>query len=175
MESLAVGLISFAVMLNVIATTIGGALTAQDLAGDATRANAERAYAVLDSNLTASAEASQGAGYTDVDVTVVNEGSHSYSQYAKWDVIVHYTPAGSGLRAVRLPYSTTLSTNTWTVLQVYLDAEVLATEILEPGVFNPEEEAVFRVRLDPAVELNTTGRVIVVPPEGLPLSAAFDG
>lgn len=65
--------------------------------------------------------------------------------------------------------------NGWTVEGIYLDAGGSVVEVFEPGIFNPDEEMVIQVKIDPAVGGGTTNMVTLSTPNGVSASAAFTG
>ena len=168
-------LISLAVMLIVAFTALGSVFTLVDSAGDAQSAQLGQVFAAVRSDVRAVAAATSTTvdGHSDADVTVANRGRLSYALFAEWDVTAHYTRSGGVNESLRLPYATSLQDNSWVVEGIYLDAAASISEVLEPGVLNPEEEAVIRVRLAPPAEPGTTGWVIVAPPEGRSTAASF--
>jgi hypothetical protein len=117
-------------------------------------------------------EAASGS-YSEVDVVVANAGKLKYAAFEDWDVIVQYvSSAGQPVRAY-IQYSATAADNRWRVHAFYLDASGPAAEVFEPGVLNPREEAILRIRVAPAALAGSTGSVTIVPPEGHPATVQF--
>jgi len=161
-------------MLSVVFVALGGAFTVLGTTGETQKWHLEHTYAVSRSDVVpVAATSTTSGGHTDVDITLANRGGLSYALFSKWDVNVHYTDEDGIERSVWLPYSPSLGDDSWTVAQLYLDADAAASEVLEPGLLNPEEEALFRVRLVPAALGRTTGWVVITPPEGFPGNISF--
>jgi hypothetical protein len=122
-----------------------------------------------------SATASTALGVTDVDVTVTNRGRLAYSQFQQWDVIVSYTNSSGDLAVERAAHATVLSGGAWVVQQLLLDSGLGSPELIDPGIFNPHEELVIRIRLSAEVEPGSTNAVTVVTPGGSGGSVQFSG
>ena len=162
-------------MLVIVFTAIGSVFTVFGATGDTRAAEPGRTHIVLRSDVVASAAATSTRqdNHSDVDVTLANRGDLSYALFSKWDVYAHYTHMGGVNESLWLPYATTLADDSRTVQQIYLDAAASTTEVLEPGVLNPEEEALFRARLAPPAEPCAAGWIVITPPEGPPTYASF--
>ena len=175
MSTAVTSLISLVVMLVIAFTALGSVFTVMDATGDTLAAQNERTHIVLRSDVAASAAATSTRldGHSDVDVTLANQGDLSYALFSKWDVTAHYTHIDGTNESVWAPYTTTLADDSWIVQQIYLDAAASTAEVLEPGLLNPEEEALFRIRLAPPAEPGTTGWITVTPPEGPPTNISF--
>ncbi|NQU96168.1 MAG: hypothetical protein HQ548_00805 [Chloroflexi bacterium] len=175
MSTAVTSLISLVVMLVIAFTALGSVFTVMDATGDTLTAQNERTHIVLRSDVAASAAATSTRldGHSDVDVTLANQGDLSYALFSRWDVTAHYTHIDGTNESVWAPYTTTLADDSWIVQQIYLDAAASTAEVLEPGLLNPEEEALFRIRLAPPAEPGTTGWITVTPPEGPPTNISF--
>ena len=162
-------------MLVIVFTAIGSVFTVFGATGDTRAAERDRTHIVLRSDVVASASATSTRldGHSDVDVTLANRGDLTYALFSKWDVHAHYTHMGGINESLWLPYATTLADDSWTVQQIYLDAASSSTEVLEPGILNPEEEALIRIRLAPPAEPCAAGWIVITPPEGPPTYASF--
>jgi len=74
----------------------------------------------------------------------------------------------------RLTYTDgTLSNNEWTVEGIYLDAGTSDPEVFDSGIFNPDEEIVIQMKVDPAVGTGTTNLATISTPNGVSTSAVF--
>jgi hypothetical protein len=168
-------LLSFIVMLAVTFAVLGDVLP--------------RARAPLDSNAAinrADAEASMGAlaavgavatedgGGATVDITILNEGNLSYANFEDWDINIRYTNAAGTLATRWFPYASAVQDDRWTTNGLYLDEGAATGESLEPGVLNPLEYAVLRVRIADGTLAGTRGWAVVTPPAGSPASVFFD-
>ena len=175
MSTAVTSLISLVVMLVIAFTALGSVFTVMDATGDTLTVQNERTHVVLRSDVVASAAATSTRldGHSDVDATLANRGDLTYALFSKWDVAAHYTHIGGANESVWAPYATTLADDSWIVQQIYLDAAASTAEVLEPGLLNPEEEALIRIRLAPPAEPGTTGWITVTPPEGPPTNISF--
>ena len=175
LSSAITSLISLSVMLIIVFTVIGSVFAVMGSAGETQQAQLEHMNTMSRSNVVAVAAATSttAGGHTDVDIILANRGGISYALFSKWDVNAHYTQADSTDQSVWLPYATSLEDNSWVVAQIYLDADSTMPEVIEPGLLNPEEEALLRIRLSPSARGGTTGWMVITPPEGLPSGIAF--
>lgn len=97
-----------------------------------------------------------------VDITLGNEGQKALDSYALWDVIMQYYDGGGSYHIQWLPYiEGAPGNNEWTVEGIYLDASGGTPEVFEPGMLNPGEEMVVRIRLEPSVGSNTTNWAVI--------------
>ncbi|GEM_PF-1368085 len=135
---------------------------------------ARRRDAMADVRAIAGVETGSGT-YSEVDVTLTNAGKLSYAVFSKWDVVVKYDADAGPETRLYVPYSATAANNTWRVQQHYLDSGVSSPELVEPGVLNPGEEVVIRIRVSPQVENGTVGEVVISPPLGKAAYIQFNG
>jgi hypothetical protein len=114
---------------------------------------------------------------TNVDLTLRNTGQTLLRGFDEWDVFAQYytTTSNDGLTIMRLQYtsSTTPSHGEWTDVDIYVDASSSDVEVYDPGVLNPQEEAVLRIKIDPAIPASTSNRLVVAAPNGVSLEALF--
>ena len=111
---------------------------------------------------------------TNVDVTISNTGNVNYGNFDEWHITVEYKSESGGLEIKRLSFSDVTSDNRWMLRAIYEDAASALQEVVDPNVLNPREEMVIRLRLNPAVQENTRGRVVVTPPVGEPATIFFN-
>ena len=168
-------LISIAVMLVIAFSALGSMFSAKGAESEArlTHLDELEMSARADVTATGAATSTTVSGHSDADLMLTNRGALSYAVYSEWDVIIHYVRANGIQDTVSLPYATTLADNTWTMQAIYLDADTSTTELLEPGAFNPEEEALIRARVAPWAKTGTPAWAVVTPPEGPPISISF--
>lgn len=108
-----------------------------------------------------------------VVLSVQNTGSTKLADFDTWDVIVQYQSV-QGARVVWLPYvGGEPGQNQWTVAGIYLDAATGQQEVYEPGIVNPGEDMVVRLRLHPPVAVNSTNLVTIVTDAGIGTAATF--
>ena len=115
-------------------------------------------------------------GGTLVDITLGNQGDVALNDFGHWDVVIQYTGSDNSYHIKRLPYTGgALGNNQWTVTGIFLDAQTSDPEIFEPGILNPDEEAVLQIKLSPAVKAGSTNQVSVVTPNGIVAQIIFTG
>lgn len=100
-----------------------------------------------------------------LDLSVLNEGQTRLTDYGRMDLIVTYqTSAGSVTKW--LPFSTSLSSDTWSLVGISGDA-------FEPGLFNPGETAQIVVDLAEPAIAGQANRIVIVSDSGATTSAPF--
>ncbi|MFA4835255.1 MAG: hypothetical protein WC749_04200 [Dehalococcoidia bacterium] len=76
----------------------------------------------------------------------------------------------------RLTYTSGIpGDNQWTVEGIYTNADTGTPEVFDSGIFNPDEELVIQMQVNPAVGEGTTNQVTVGTPNGVSASAIFAG
>ena len=178
MDTAAVSLIAFAMVLWATFTAVGGIFDRNEAGMEAFEATRDQLYRAADTSLEVVDTASSfGLGFTRVDVTVSNTGSRSFTEadLAQWDVFLDYVPAtGLDRKVSRLDFSDTLTANTWIVRDIYLDSSTSENELINPGIVDPQEELVMRLQVSPLIKIGTEGRVVInVPGQNQPLVAFF--
>lgn len=85
-----------------------------------------------------------------IDIYLRNTGNVALTNFAQWDVVVTYTATNHNLYILWVPYTTIYppGNNQWTVRGIYRDA-TSSPEVFQPGMFNPGEEMVIRIKLSP--------------------------
>ena len=116
-------------------------------------------------------------GGTLVELTIKNSGSTKLADFAQWDLLLHYYTATHTYLTDWYPYvaGANPGDNQWSVVGIYLNAATTVTEVYEPGILNPGEELLVRVRLAPAVGTGTTNFITFGVANGVTLSASFVG
>jgi hypothetical protein len=122
-----------------------------------------------------SATAFNESAGSDIDITVRNTGAISYGDFRDWDINVEYLDGAQQLNSQRLGYAEATTQGAWTVQGIYRDASASTAEIIGPDVLDAGEEAVLRLSVTPAIQAESTGRVVVTPPIGGTASAFFNG
>jgi hypothetical protein len=119
------------------------------------------------------AETSEGGDI--VEVTLRNEGDTKLADFDRWDVIVQYYTTGGDYIIKWLPYTEEVepADDQWTVAGIYSDASKGIGEVFEPGILNPGEEIVIRMRVLPVVAKVTTNLATIATPNGISVSIAF--
>lgn len=107
---------------------------------------------------------------TTVEVTMRNNGSVRLADYEDWDVIVQYydTSTPSGYQIAWLPYvSSVPASNQWSVGGLYIDAASNQPEQYEPGIWNPGEEIILTIVVNPAVGIGKSIQAAMITPVGV--------
>jgi archaellum component FlaF (FlaF/FlaG flagellin family) len=99
------------------------------------------------------------AGGEYVQVTVANSGQEMVTVFSRLDVIVEYTDSGAAAHIAYLDYvAGSPAAGEWTVMTI-------SNDVFDPGLLNPGEAMVIRLRVD-ELESGTTNRVTIVSPNG---------
>jgi len=120
-------------------------------------------------------DAREQGSYVEVDVR--NCGEIHLAGFADWDVITHHYDTTGTYHISRLSYTgnSTPAGGQWTVADIYTDDTMAQEEMFEPGILNPGEVMVVRMRLSPDAGPGTTNWVIVSTSNGVASSAQFTG
>lgn len=174
MGTAVVGLMAFIVVLFATVTALGDLITVNSLNATSLHASWREAERSVDSNLV---PLSASVSTTDVDVVLTNSGRLKYSteDLAGWEVVVRYEDGSGTPHTEYLAYASALATGSWTVQQIYLDYDTLATEIFEPGILNPQEELIIRARLANAPGGSTVNVAMISSGDGPAGSVHFNG
>lgn len=111
-----------------------------------------------------------------VDVLVQNVGKVHLAQFSQWDVLVQYY-GNTTYHVGSLSYTeeSIPSDNEWAVITIYADDTTEDPEVFEPDILNPGEVALMRLKLNPSPGVDTINRVILSSPNGVVVSAQFQG
>ena len=178
MESVIVAIFCIALILFGALTISQASLSSTDTIAAAWRQMEKTSGEIARTNISSLGAETQSAG-TIVQVTLENAGETKLEDFDKWDVIVQYYDASSNYLIKRLPYYTKAGDsgvwedNEWKVEGIYLDAGTSDPEVFDPGIFNPDEEMIIQMKVDPAVGTGTTNLAIVATPNGVSASAVF--
>jgi hypothetical protein len=113
-------------------------------------------------------------GIDNIGVTLRNSGQIKLASFNKWDAIVQYYDSNQTYFTKWLPYTEgTLGDNEWQKTGIYLDAGDNTPEVFEPGILNPGEEMMIKVKLNPPPRDGTTVNTIIVTPNGIRDSISF--
>ena len=112
-----------------------------------------------------------------VEVLIHNCGEVHLAQFSKWDVIAHHYDASGSYHVSSLSYieDSDPGNDQWTVVTIYSDESLGQEEVFEPGILNPGEVILLRLKLTPEPGQGTTNRVTISTPNGVVASAQFEG
>ena len=172
MSNALVTIIMTALMLAGISILAQGSFTAVDNVSESWKGMETRSAEIARTNL-----AILDVSYASptLDVTVANTGSETLRDFANWDVFVRYYEGDGTLHDSYLSYSTASPTddNEWQTLGIYLDASAGAEESFQPGLLDPAEELVVRLRMAPAPDDAANNVVVFGTPNGVTVSKPF--
>ena len=111
------------------------------------------------------------------EVLVRNCGEIRLAQFSKWDVLVNHYDEDGGYYISWLSYTedSDPGNDQWTVAAIYTDDTLGHEEVFEPGILNPGEVMLIKMKLVPTPGPNTTNRITVSTPSGVIASAQFEG
>ena len=113
-------------------------------------------------------------GIDNIGLTLRNSGQIKLASFDKWDMIVQYYDSNQDYFTKWLPYAEgTPGDNEWQKIGIYLDAGDMTPEVFEPGILNPGEEMIIKVKLNPPPRDGTTVDTIIVTPNGIRDSVSF--
>lgn len=112
-----------------------------------------------------------------VEVLVRNCGEIRLAQFSKWDVMVNHYDKDGGYYISWLSYTedSDPGSDQWTVATIYSDDSLGNEEVFEPGILNPGEVVLMKLKLTPEPGKNTTNRITVSTSSGVIASAQFEG
>lgn len=169
METAVAALIIISVILFGVLTLGQGYLATQEGMMQSWRAMEEQAGERARTGLVLTAASCTGVGDA-VEITVRNAGSVKMADYGAWDVLLQYG-AATGPVVRWYPFAAAApGLNEWAVQGIYQDG---APEAYDPGILNPGEEMVIRVRVSPPVAAEGTGLVTVATANGVGATLAF--
>ena len=114
-------------------------------------------------------------GGTVIEVTFENAGAARVSGFADWDAIIQYTDLAGGYHVEWLEYLEAGEpiSSQWAVQGIYLDASQGQPEAFEPGVINPGEQVVLRIRLASPLEEDSGVMTTFATANGVDASMTF--
>lgn len=174
MESALASIILIIALLFGVLTLSESYFTTQDALMVATQAMSARNQEQTQTALTLIAAATKNAG-ANVELTFKNTGSAKIADFDQWDVIVQYYTVQGAYLVKWLPYSGSANPgdNQWGVSGIYLTAATLTAEVFEPGILNPGEEIVVRLKIFPIVGVKSTNLVTIAVANGVGQAAIF--
>lgn len=172
MESALASIILMATLLFGVLTLSETYFATQNTLLVATQEMTARSQEQTHTALTLITAATKNAG-ANVELTFRNTGSAKVADFEQWDVIVQYYTVQDAYLVKWIPYaeSATPGDNKWGVGGIYLTAATLTPEVYEPGILNPGEEMVVRLKLFPIVGVKTTNLVAIAVANGVSQSA----
>lgn len=175
MDSALASIILITALLFGVLTLSETYFTTQDILLAATQEMTARTQEQMQTALTLVGTTTKNAG-ANVELTFRNTGSAKIADFEDWDVIVQYDTVQGVYLVKWLPYeaNTSPGDNKWSVGGIYLTAATLTPEVYEPGILNPGEELVVRLKLFPIVGVKTTNFATIAVANGVGQSAIFE-
>lgn len=172
MSNAIVTVIMTALMLAGVSILAEGSFSAVDHVSEAWKGMEARSAVITGTDLSII-----GVSYATptLDVTLANTGEETLGDFAKWDVLVRYYETNGTLHDTYLNYTSAspADDNQWQKYGIYLDASTNTPETFQPGLLNPSEQLVLRLKLAPAADSNANNVVIVGTPNGITVSKPF--
>ena len=173
MENILTAFIIITLILFAVLTTFNGYLEAQESLRVGWQEVQTRMREQMHTDLTPLIATSQSSGSV-VELTLRNDGDTRLMDFHTWDVIVQYYTAPGSYRIEWItPMSGEPGNGEWSVIGIYSDAAAVTPEFYEPGILNPGEEMLIRLRLLPPVGPNTTNLVNITTGNGVGTSMHF--
>lgn len=174
MSNAIVALVVIALMLVASLTWSHTAFTSLDSVSQTLKETTQTSQEVARTDIEVEGVQIQGAF---VEVSVLNSGKVRLAQFANWDVMVQYYDDADGYHIGHLSYSedTSPGDNQWAVANIYLDEGMGQQEVYEPGILNPGEVLLLRLKLNPSQGVGTNNLVTVSTDWGVVASAQFQG
>lgn len=174
MENVIVAVFCIALVLIGAMTIAQSSLNSTDTIAEAWKQMENTSEEISRTNIASIGAVTLTPAATTVKVTLENTGETKLEEFDEWDVIVQYRDTNADLLVKRLSYtSSPPGNNEWTVDAIYLDASTSATEVFDPGIFNPDEDLIIRIELDPAVGTPTANLATIATHNGVATSAVF--
>ncbi len=173
MENILTTFIIIALILFAVLTTFHGYMQAQETLRVGWQEVQTRMGDQIHTDLTPLTAVTQSSGAI-VELVLRNDGDTRLLDFHTWDVIVQYYTAPGDYKVEWItPITGEPAKGEWSVIGLYSDAAAAAPEFYEPGIFNPGEEILIRLRLLPPVGPNTTNLVNITTHNGVGTSIQF--
>lgn len=174
MESALASILLITLLLFGVLTLSDTYLTTQHVLLAATQAMTARTQEQTHTALTLIGAATKNSG-ANLELTLRNTGSTKVADFEQWDLVVQYYTVQGTYVVKWLPYveSANPGDNKWGVAGIYLTAATLTPEVYDPGIFNPGEEIVVRLKLFPVVGVKTTNLVALATANGVNQTVIF--
>ncbi|MBK6326926.1 MAG: hypothetical protein KA362_14925 [Chloroflexi bacterium] len=173
METILTAFIVLALILFASLTIFTGYLNAQDTLRASWQEMQTRLSDQMHTDLTPILAQTKSSGAV-IELTLRNDGDTRLADFADWDVIVeYYTPPGD-LAVGWYSYNVgEPAAGEWSVIGIYIDAATAEGEVFEPGILNPGEEVLLRLRALPPVGPSTTNMLTIAAENGVSASMQF--
>jgi len=173
METILTAFIVLALILFATLTIFSGYLNAQDTLRVSWQEMQTRLSDQLHTDLSPVGAVTRSSGAV-IELTFRNDGDTRLTDFQDWDVIVeYYTPPGDFEVGWYSFLDGEPAAGEWSVVGLYQDAAAAESEVFEPGILNPGEEMVVRIRVLPPVGPNGTNMALISANNGVSASIQF--
>ena len=172
MENVIITIMCVALMIFAAMTVAQSTLSSQDTVATAWKEMERTSGEIARTNISSlGAETSDGI---TISLTLENAGETQLEDFDEWDVILQYYDISDNYLIKRLTYNSgTPSDNEWTVEGIYLNAGSSTSEAFDPGIFNPDEEMVIEMKVNPAVGTPNANMAKVAVSNGVSATTIF--
>ena len=172
MENIFIAILCVALMIFAAMTVAQSTLGSQDSVATAWKEMESTSGEIARTNISSlGAETSDGV---TISLTLENAGETQLEDFDEWDVILQYYDTSDNYLVKRLTYNSgTPSDNEWIVEGIYLNSGSSVSEAFDPGIFNPDEEMVIEIKVNPTVGTPNANMVKVAAANGVSATAIF--
>lgn len=161
MDSILVSVVSLALIIVSSVTMTCYTMQSTNSLSDSWKQMEERSHNISRTDITVEPPDDYTGGV--IDLTVINEGQISLSEFPRWDVIVQYT--GGNVTYLTYTDSYPPGDDEWTVYGIYLYGG--GAEVFDPGILDSGEQMVLSIVINPEPEIDETCRITVSTPNGV--------
>lgn len=108
---------------------------------------------------------------TNLTVPVANTGEVSIQEPAEMDVFIQYTQVNNQRVVKRLAHASSFVSCSLVADQWCLES--LSPDSIDPQIWDPNEEATLKLRVQPGIKKNTIATIVVVTPNGITAIGSF--
>ncbi len=172
MENILIALLCIALMIFAGLTVAQTTMNSQDSVATAWKEMENNSGEIARTNISSLGAVTVNGG--TINMTLQNAGETKLEDFDEWDLILQYYDTSANYLVKRLTYNSgTPSNNEWTVEGIYLDAGSSTAEAFDPGIFNPDEEMVIEMKVNPAVGTPNANMATVATANGVSATAIF--
>ena len=172
MENVFIAILCIALLIFAAMTVVQSTLNSQDTVATAWKEMESTSGEIARTNISSlGAETSDGI---TINLTLENAGETKLEDFDEWDMILQYYDTSDNYLVKRLTYNSgTPSNNEWTVEGIYLNAGSSTSEAFDPGIFNPDEEMVIEMKVNPAMGTPNANMAKVATSNGVSSTTIF--
>jgi hypothetical protein len=161
MESILLSFVSLAlIIISAVTMTMTSFNSAAKLA-DSWKAMEAKSSIVQKTKIVSIPPESYSGGL--LELTIVNEGQVSLSDFAQWDVFVE--DIAGGVRYLTYSANYPSESNQWTIREIYISSN--NPEVFDIGILSPGEQLVMELNPEPAVSPGNPIKITVATGAGV--------